>query len=213
MHVIDAFVEFSTAGFDMVNMLELMFMPLKIITGALNAIPDSMQPTVISFFLLSRMVGFTGAAFILAAGAVNNFIYEISGGNEMLTKTVGLIATLAGGLLIIAGLAAPIIGGIFGNVGGAIAGMTIGSHLLGVGAGTLVGGGAMMMMGPPQKTETGDSEFMASYNSYLEETAGFTPVAGSPQSINAAMHSLRVENLNVNSDNLDESFYSSQYAV
>jgi len=209
IHVIDAFVEFSTAGFDMVNMLELMFMPLKIITTALDAIPDSMQPTVISFFLLSRMVGFTGAAFFMIAGAFNNFIYEITGGNEVLTKTVGLITALAGGLLVIAGLAAPVLGGIFGGPVGAFAGLNIGSSLLGVGAGALVGGGAMMAMGPPQKTETGDSDFMASYNSYLEETAGFTRVS----SFNGSPSTLNVDQLNVNSDNLDEAFYSSQYAV
>ena len=209
-HVIDAFIEFSTSGYDLVNMLELMFMPLKIITHALDAIPDSMQPTVISFFLLSRMVGFTGAVFILAAGAFNNFIYDVSGGNEVLTKTVGLFVTLAGAAMIALGAIAGIAGVLSGNPVAALAGLSIGKTMIGLGSATTLAGGAMLMMGPPQRPEE-DNGYMAKYDSYLESTAGFEK-----QLANTNMSeplTLSVGQLNVASDNLDEAFYSSQYAV
>ena len=158
------------------------------------------------------MVGFTGAAFILAAGGLNNFIYEITGQNEALTRFAGVLVTIAGALALIAGIAAPVIGALSGNPVAFLASLSAGSTLMSIGAGGMLAGGTMMLSGPPKTGGTsggGNGGYMERYDEYISSTGGFDINAGTSSSPST----LNVEQLNVNSDNLDEAFYSSQYAV
>ena len=65
---------------------------------------------------------------------------------------------------------AGIAGVLSGNPVAAFGGLSIGKTMIGLGAATTLGGGAMLMMGPPQRPEE-DNGYMAKYNSYLESTS------------------------------------------
>ena len=201
--VLDTIVNLSSSSFNLVEVMELLFIPLKMIVNIMDAIPDSIQPTVIQFFLLSRMVGFTGAAFILGGSAIRAFFVELAGGSSILANTIGVILALAGAMAIIGAVALPFINPALAAV--------ISPTLLSFGTGSLaIGGGMLLGSGGDKPEDSATGDYMSAYDSYIESTSGFDlgPTSGA-----GGATTLNVGTANFRTDNLDETFYSSQYTT
>ena len=94
--LLDFIVSLSTSGFDLVKMLDILFFPLKVVVDLMSLLPESTRGTAMEFLLLSRMVGRTGAMYILFGQAVTNFTARLADGNVELEKTLNLITAIAG---------------------------------------------------------------------------------------------------------------------
>ena len=168
------------------------------------------------FLLLSRMVGRTGAMYILFGQAVTNFTARLADGNVELEKTYNLIVAIAGlGITALSLFPAFRVGKAIYKAG------SIGAGLANVGTGTTALAGASAIMGFPGATvglgltatgvagysgagdEGGDASL--DYQQYLDDINTVNTVT-SPTTLN-------VQTANFRTDNLDETFYSSQYTT
>jgi hypothetical protein len=214
--LLDFIVSLSTSGFDLVKMLDILFFPLKVVVDLMSLLPESTRGTAMEFLLLSRMVGRTGAMYILFGQAITNFTARLADGNVELEKTLNLITAIAG--LVLTGLSfVPAF-----RVGKALYKAKGLTGLSDVGTGTKVLAGASAIMGFPGATAglgltaTG----LAGYSGAGEDTGGdagldYEQYLSDINTVNTMTSptTLNVQTANFRTDNLDETFYSSQYTT
>jgi len=215
--LLDFIVSLSTSGFDLVKMLDILFFPLKVVVDLMSLLPESTRGTAMEFLLLSRMVGRTGAMYILFGQAVANFTARLADGNVELEKTYNLIVAIAGLVLTGASLIPAFkVGRALYKAGGSLSG------LADVGTGTKVLAGASAITGFPGATlglgmtATG----LAGYSGAGEDTGGgagldYEQYLSDINTVNTMTSptTLNVQTANFRTDNLDETFYSSQYTT
>ena len=227
--LLDFIVSLSTSGFDLVKMLDILFFPLKVVVDLMSLLPESTRGTAMEFLLLSRMVGRTGAMYILFGQAVTNFTARLADGNVELEKTLNLITAIAGlGITALSLFPAFRVGrGLYTAARGASfgpnmpAGMAM-SRYAAQNRGMIAMAGASGIMGFPGATlglgmtATG----LAGYSGAGEDTGGdagldYEQYLSDINTVNTATSptTLNVQTANFRTDNLNETFYSSQYTT
>jgi TP901 family phage tail tape measure protein len=226
--LIDWVASLASEGVNLTRVLDYLFFPLELIVGLMSILPESTRGTAFEFFMLSKMIGGTAAAYVMLGTAIVDWTYKMVDGNKELMKTVGLIEIIAGAVLLVIGVVGPL-AMIMSGIGmmiaagwtgaGAVAGAGLiaagvvslasgvgvkaGLGLMGVGVATFGGGS-----GDYSPAESGVS---GAYDSYLESVEGGS---FSEQYASAGgATTLNVDTANFRTDNLDETFYASQVAV
>jgi len=229
--LLDFIVSLSTSGFDLVKMLDILFFPLKLVVDLMSLLPESTRGTAMEFLLLSRMVGRTGAMYILFGQAVTNFTAHLANGNVELEKTLNLITAIGGlGITALSLFPAFRVGraayGAMGNTAlrsrvGFMSAFNVEAARAGIGRGTMGLAAGSAIMGFPGATlglgatATGLAGYSGAgdeggnagldYEQYLSDISTVN-TATSPTTLN-------VQTANFRTDNLDETFYSSQYTT
>ena len=220
--LLDWIVSLSSEGVNLTRVLDYLFFPLELIANIMTLLPESVRGTAFEFFMLSKMVGGTAAAYIMVGQAIMDYTYKIADGNTETMKMIGALEMVIGAVMAIGGVALPVgtlLAGILtanpalialGAVG-VIAGFPIakaGLGLMAVGAATYAAADAGY-----NPAESGTE---SAYSSYLDSVQGgdfeSQYAAAAQGNINEGL-SLNIENANFRTDNLDETFYSSQVAI
>ena len=136
--LLDWVASLAEEGINLTRVLDYLFFPLNAITDLISILPEGLRGTAFEFFVLSKMVGYGSAAFIMLGLAVVDWTYKMVGGNKELMKTVGMIEMIAGGILAVIGVIAPL-AAIMAGIG-----MMITAGWTGAGA---VGGAALIASG------------------------------------------------------------------
>ena len=218
--LVDFVISLSSSGFDLIKMLDILFFPLKLVVDMMSILPEFTRGTAMEFLLLSRMVGGTAAMYFIAADAVMNFNKRIADGNVELERTIGILEGVLGLAITVATLIPAFrLGKAIYSAGGIVAGATAAGRtttaLAGVSAltgfaGTKAGVG-ISAIGFTSALNAGKdtSDSGLDYGQYLDmidSTTASMNAAASPTTLN-------VESANFRTDNLDETFYSSQYTT
>ena len=225
--LLDFIVSLSTSGFDLVKMLDILFFPLKAVVDLMSLLPESTRGTAMEFLLLSRMVGRTGAMYILFGQAVTNFTARLADGNVELEKTYNLIVAIAGlGITALSLIPAFRVGrGLFTAARGAgIGGQSITGAMSTYAArnrGMVAMAGASGIMGFPGATlglgmtATGLAGYSGAGNEGGDAGLDYEQYLSDISTVNTATSptTLNVETANFRTDNLDETFYSAQYTT
>ena len=201
----------------------------------MEKLPEFTRGSVVEFFLLSRMVGGTAAAFFIAGDMIFRFNQFVAQGNEQVARFIGLMETLLGVVLTVASILPAVrvgraaigamgskqlmtkygFAGAFSKkaaqqgVGKMEMGLAAASAITGFGgvkAGIgLTGLGVAQMMGAG-----GGDGGQSSFDAYTQSLQGNSFNGGmggmSPTTLN-------VENANFRTDNLNDTFYSSGYGT
>jgi hypothetical protein len=189
----------------------------------MTLLPESVRGTAFEFFMLSKMVGGTAAAYIMVGQAIMDYTYKIAGGNAETMKMIGALEMVLGAIMAIGGIALP--------VGTLLAGiLTANPALIALGAvGVIAGfpiakaGMGMMALGAAtyaaadkgyNPAESFGTE--ASYNSYLDQVQGgdfeSQYAAAAQGTINEGL-SLNIQNANFRTDNLNEVMNGAGFAT
>ena len=218
-------------------MLEILFFPLRLVTEFMTVLPEFTRGTAMEFLLLSRMVGGTAAMYFILGDALLNFNEKIAQGNEEIAKTLGFLEGVAGLALTIASIypAFRVGRGLYSvakgtrlaqqaGMGGSIA-KNMGSYAANNPGYTALAGGSAIMGFPGAKAGlgltavgftgmmgggSGESGAALDYSQYMDDINSIN--ATNSSSMNSAT-TLNVQNANFRTDNLDETFYSSQYTT
>ena len=235
--LLDFINSLNSSGFDFVRMLNILMLPLRIVVELMSVLPETTRGSVVEFFLLSRMVGMTGAAFFVAGDLIFRFNQFVAQGNEQVAKFIGLMETLAGVALTVfsvvpafrvgkAAVGAMSVGNtaLRSRVGLSSAfqvqaakegvskttmGLAAASALTGF-SGAKAGIG-LTGMGVAQMMGAGGADGgQSSYDAYAQSLQG--------NAFNGGMGgmsptTLNVENANFRTDNLNDTFYSSGYGT
>ena len=230
--LVDFIISLNSNGYDMVRMLEILFFPLRLVTEFMTILPEFTRGTAMEFLLLSRMVGNTAAMYFILGDALLNFNEKIAQGNEEIAKTLGFLEGVAGLALTIASIypAFRVGRGLYAAAKGArIGGQSVTTAMTtyaGRNTGyTALAGGSAIMGFPGAKAGlglaavgftgmmdggSGESGAALDYSQYMDDINSIN--AASNSSMNSAT-TLNVQNANFRTDNLDETFYSSQYTT
>ncbi len=220
--LLDWVASLAEEGVNLTRVLDYLFFPLQLIAGIMDFLPESVRGTAFEFFMLSKMVGGTAAAYIMLGTALMDWTYKLADGNAETMKMIGALEMVIGAIMAIGGVALPVgtlLAGILtanpalialGAVG-VIAGFPIAKAGLG-----LMAVGAATYAAADKGYNPAESETSSAYNSYLESVQGGdfeSQYAAAAQGNISEGLSLNIENANFNSDNLDETFYTSKVAI
>ena len=220
--LLDWVASLAEEGVNLTRVLDYLFFPLQLIAGIMDFLPESVRGTAFEFFMLSKMVGGTAAAYIMLGTALMDWTYKLADGNAETMKMIGALEMVIGAIMAIGGVALPVgtlLAGILtanpalialGAVG-VIAGFPIAKAGLG-----LMAVGAVTYAAADKGYNPAESETSSAYNSYLESVQGGdfeSQYAAAAQGNISEGLSLNIENANFNSDNLDETFYTSKVAI
>ena len=215
--LLDWIASLSTESTNLTRVLDYLFIPLNLIVGAMTLLPESLRGVAFEFFVLSKMVGLTGAMYVMLTTALVDWTYNLVGGNTEMMKTIGYFEMLIGAGLILLGVLAPI--------GALIAGIAtmnpvmIAGGILGIGLGFPIAKAGLGMMALGATTvgaaETGytpdagqgGSSYDAYLNSVSESGAAFASNTG------MGTTTLNVDTANFRTDNLNEALNSAQFAT
>ena len=235
--LLDFINSLNASGFDFIRMLNILFLPLRLVVGLMEMLPEFARSSVLEFFLLSRMVGMTGAAFFMAGDMLFRFNQFVAQGNEQVARLLGLLETVAGVALTVFSILPAV------RVGRAAVGaMSVGNTALrsrvglastfsveaakqGIGKGTMglaaasaltgfsgvKAGIGLTGIGVAQMMGAGGADGgQSSYDAYAQSLQG--------NAFNGGMGgmsptTLNVENANFRTDNLNDTFYSSGYGT
>jgi TP901 family phage tail tape measure protein len=210
-------------GVNLTRVLDYLFFPLELVANLMTLLPESVRGTAFEFFMLSKMVGGTAAAYIMVGQAIMDYTYKIAGGNAETMKMIGALEMVLGAIMAIGGIALP--------VGTLLAGiLTANPALIALGAvGVIAGfpiakaGMGMMALGAAtyaaadkgyNPAESFGTE--ASYNSYLDQVQGgdfeSQYAAAAQGTINEGL-SLNIQNANFRTDNLNEVMNGAGFAT
>ena len=235
--LVDFIISLNGNGYDLVKMLEILFTPLRLVTEFMTLLPEFTRGTAMEFLLLSRMVGGTAAMYFILGDALLNFNEKIAQGNEEIAKTLGFLEAVAGVALTIASIypAFRVGRGLYGaaqgtrlarqaGMGGSIT-RNMGAYASRNAGYTALAGGSALMGFPGVKagvglTAVGATGMMGGGSSSSGAGLDYSQYMDDIDSINATSTSsmssattLNVQNANFRTDNLDETFYSSQYTT
>tara|TARA_R100000329_G_scaffold13332_1_gene14237 strand:- start:383 stop:1909 length:1527 start_codon:yes stop_codon:yes gene_type:complete len=230
--LVDFIISLNSNGYDLVRMLEILFFPLRLVTEFMTVLPEFTRGTAMEFLLLSRMVGGTAAMYFILGDALLNFNEKIAKGNEEIAKTLGFLEAVAGVALTIASIypAFRVGKGLYTAAKGArIGGQSVTTAMTtyaGRNTGyTALAGGSAIMGFPGVKAGvgltavgltgmsgggSGESGAALDYSQYMDDINSIN--ATNTSNMNSAT-TLNVQNANFRTDNLDETFYSSQYTT
>ena len=207
---LDIIVNFLDSNNHLIDVLKALFVPLNVVIGLFETIPDSLQPAALEFFVLSRMIGGVGASMVFVIRMFSELLQMIPGVNSEVAMLAGTLAQIVGSLMIIAGIGSTIfgIGALLTGAGtplglGAIMG---GSTLASTGVGMLAGGTVFKATESVAATSSGAD---AIYDDYAASVGGGTSVGATSTSPT----SLNVDYLNIRSDNLNDAFFNAQYST
>ena len=207
---LDIIVNFLDSNNHLIDVLKALFVPLNVVIGLFETIPDSLQPAALEFFVLSRMIGGVGASMVFVIRMFSELLQMIPGVNSEVAMLAGTLAQIVGSLMIIAGIGSTIfgIGALLTGAGtplglGAIMG---GSTLASTGVGLLAGG---TVFKATESVTATSSSADAIYDDYAASVGGGTSVGATSTSPT----SLNVDYLNIRSDNLNDAFFNAQYST
>ena len=220
--LLDWVASLAEEGVNLTRVLDYLFFPLQLIAGIMDFLPESVRGTAFEFFMLSKMVGGTAAAYIMLGTALMDWTYKLADGNAETMKMIGALEMVIGAIMAIGGVALP--------VGTLLAGiLTANPALIALGAVGVIAGfpiakaglgmmavGAATYAAADKGYNPAESETSSAYNSYLESVQGGdfeSQYAAAAQGNISEGLSLNIENANFNSDNLDETFYTSKVAI
>ena len=226
--LLDWVASLAEEGINLTRVLDYLFFPLNAITDLISILPEGLRGTAFEFFVLSKMVGYGSAAFIMLGLAVVDWTYKMVGGNKELMKTVGMIEMIAGGILAVIGVIAPLAAimagiGMMITAGWTGAGAVGGAALIASGVVSLSSGigwkSGLALMGLGAATyEAGSGDYTppetgadAAYASYLESASmSYSDVRTQAMGTTTT---LNVDTANFRTDNLDEAMYSAGLAT
>jgi len=215
--LLDWIASLAEEGINLTRVLDYLFFPLNLIVGAMSLLPDSVRGVAFEFFVLSKMVGGTAAAYIMLGTAIVDWTYKMVDGNAEMMKTIGMIEVIIGAFMVLAGIVTPIGATILGIMSGNMALLAYGIGSIITGFPLATAGGALIMTGlatygaGEADYTPGESGINSSYDSYLNSIEGGT--FGEQHASAAGPTTLNVDTANFNSDNLDETFYTSKVAI
>ena len=219
--LLDFIVSLNSNGNDLIRVLELLFFPLKAVVTLMSLLPEFTRGTALEFMLLARMVGGTAAMYFIAADALINFNKQVAKGNVELERNLGLlegILGLIGAVISVVpafrvgkaiytagkiGTGLQSAGGITTALAGAsaITGFSGTKGLLGISA-----AGFTSAANAGNETTADSSLDYGEYLDMISSTNASLTAASSPTTLN-------VQNANFRTDNLNETFYNSQYTT
>ena len=203
-------VNFLDSNNHLIDVLKALFVPLNAVIAIFEAIPDSLQPAALEFFVMSRMIGGVGAGLVFVIRGFNELLNMLPFMNGEMATFAGTLAQIVGSLMIIAGLVG-VVGGIAGMATGAgfgagLTAATGGASLLGTGAAVFAGGSVIK---GAEGIAASSSNIDSIYDDYSASVGGGTSVGATSTSPT----SLNVDYLNIRSDNLNDAFYNAQYST
>tara|TARA_R100001591_G_scaffold53686_1_gene63725 strand:+ start:569 stop:2800 length:2232 start_codon:yes stop_codon:yes gene_type:complete len=207
---LDIIVNFLDSNNHLIDVLKALFVPLNVVIGLFETIPDSLQPAALEFFVLSRMVGGVGASAVFVIRMFSELLQMIPGVNSEVATLAGTLAQIVGSLMIIAGIGSTIfgIGALFTGVGtpAGLGGIMAGSTLASTGVGLLAGGTVFKATENVAATSSGVDAIYDDYAASVGSGVSVGATSTSPTSLN-------VDNLNIRSDNLNDAFFNAQYST